>query len=380
MPGQAKNTKNAPRNDDSPSMTPSEYYQDQVQKGLIVEDPEQLIAMQHFQRVYDDLILENKKRENPLAIFRKPKLIKGLYLWGSVGIGKTFLMDCFFNFLPFPKKMRMHFHAFMQRIHNLLTQHQGEKDPLQVIAKELAQQTNVLCFDEFYVSDITDAMLLGRLLKALFAEGVCLVTTSNSKPDDLYKNGLQRSQFLPAIALLKKETDVLHIPTKVDYRMRHLKEAGVFYTPLDEKAKFNMEKSFETLTEGYEVSTTPITIYGREIKVIKKAGNVVWFDFPDICHVPRSQKDYLAIAKEFRTVFISNIPIIDEHEKDTICLFISLIDVLYDARVRLVFSAAESVELLYNRGFKILEYTRTHSRLSEMQSTDYFTGEFNVRH
>jgi cell division protein ZapE len=357
-------------------MTPLAYYQEQINKGVIFSDAQQQNAMQHLQNVYDDLIHEVKQRSKVLSIFRNPQLVKGLYLWGSVGIGKTFMMDCFYQCLPFPNKMRMHFHQFVQRIHNALTQHQGEKDPLQIIAKEIAKDTIVLCFDELFVSDITDAMLLGRLFKALFERGVCLVATSNAAPDELYKNGLQREQFLPAIALIKKNTTVIHIPTAIDYRLRHLKEAGVFYTPLNDETYQKMEKSFSSLTDGLSIETTPIEIAGRLIQVKKRAGDIVWFDFNEICRVPRSQKDYLIIAKEYRTVFISDIPIINANEKDTICLLISLVDVFYDARVRLVISAAEPVDQIYSRGYMILEYTRTHSRLLEMQSVDYFTNEF----
>lgn len=358
-------------------MTPLDYYLQQCKNGAIVEDSQQIIALQYLEKIYFSLLKEQKDRQGFAALFRKPQLVRGAYLWGGVGIGKTYMMDCFYNSLPFHTKMRMHFHKFMQRIHGSLTQHQGEKDPLYKIAKELSQEAIVLCFDELFVSDITDAMLLGRLFKALFANNVCLVATSNTAPDELYKGGLQREQFLPAIALIKKNTDVIHVPTLVDYRLRHLKEAGVFYTPLDENAKNNMEKSFVSLTEGMQIDTSPISIFGRKINVIKHAGDVIWFDFKEICHVPRSQKDYLAIAGKYRTIFISNIPNISENEKDTICLFISMIDVFYDAHVRLVISAADTIENLYNRGYMILEYTRAHSRLLEMQSVDYFTGEFN---
>ncbi len=357
-------------------MTPLDYYQEQCQKGVIFEDHQQLAALKNLQRVYEDLVAEQKQRTSLLAFLRKPHLVTGLYLWGGVGIGKTFIMDCFYNVLPFPNKMRMHFHQFMQSVHLSLKKHQGEQDPLQVIAKELAKNTLVLCFDEFFVSDITDAMILGRLLRALFANGVCLVTTSNVRPDDLYKNGLQRSQFLPAIAMIKQDTEVVHITTQVDYRLRHLKEAGVFYSPLDDTARNNMEKSFNTLTQAISLETAPILINSRQIKIEKQAGDIIWFEFAEICRVPRSQNDYLAIAQQYRTVFISNIPVIEANDKDTICLFISMVDVFYDARVRLVISAAESVPQLYSRGYKILEYTRTHSRLLEMQSVDYFTGEF----
>jgi cell division protein ZapE len=357
--------------------TPLDYYQAQCQNGFITEDPAQLAALKHFERVFHQLVEENSKRDGLFAFFRKPHLVEGLYLWGGVGIGKTFLMDCFFQALPFSNKMRMHFYQFMQLVHNELTRYQGEKDPLQLVADDIANQAIVLCFDELFVSDITDAMLLGRLFKALFARGVSLVTTSNVAPDDLYKYGLQRLQFLPAIAALKANMTVFHVPTKVDYRLRHLQEAGVFYTPLDDKARQNMEKSFETLTQHTPVDSEPIEIFGRPIKVKKKSQRVIWFEFAEICKVPRSQKDYLASAEQYQTVFISDIPAIEASAKDTICLFISLVDVFYDARIRLVISAAEPVPQIYSRGYMILEYTRTHSRLLEMQSVDYFTGEFD---
>lgn len=358
--------------------TPLEYYREQCNQGLIVEDPAQLAAMQHLQRVYQDLLTEEKNRNSLLAMFRKPQLVQGVYLWGGVGIGKTLLMDCLYHSLPTHKKMRMHFYQFMQLVHRQLTEHQGEKDPLQKIAKELANKTIVICFDELFVSDITDAMLLGRLFSALLNHGVCLIATSNAMPDDLYKNGLQRINFLPAIALLKKNMEVIHIPTSIDYRLRHLQEAGVFYTPLDEAAANNMEKSFFALIQDQSIQTTPITLHGRRIRVRKRTDKVIWFDFYDICTVPRSQQDYLAITEQYHTVLISDIPAISVSEKDTICLFISLIDVLYDARVRLVISSAEPVEKIYERGYMISEYTRTHSRLLEMQSLDYFSGEETV--
>jgi cell division protein ZapE len=356
-------------------MTPLNYYRQQCANGLISEDQQQLAVLEKLQKIYFELIKENKHRSGWFSWLYKPKLITGIYLWGGVGIGKTLLMDCFYKCLPFNNKMRMHFHQFMQLIHTDLVKYQGKSDPLQLVAREIASQTMILCFDELFVSDITDAMLLGRLFKALFDNGVCLVVTSNTPPNDLYKNGLQRSQFLPAIALLKQHTQVVHIPTAIDYRLRHLKEAGVFYTPLDQAARQNMEKTFSVLAEGKNINDTPIEIYGRLIQVVKQTDDVIWFEFSEICKVPRSQKDYLEISQKYRTVFISNIPIIEPNAKDTICLFISLVDVFYDANVRLVISAAEPVPEIYSRGYMILEYTRTNSRLLEMQSMDYFAGE-----
>ncbi len=356
-------------------MTPIDYYQDYLKKGLIQSDAEQLKVLDRLQKVYDALNIEHKKRSGWCGFLHKNSTIKGIYLWGGVGIGKTFMMDCFFYTLPFKQKMRMHFHMFMQRVHDELTKHQGEIDPLQRIASEIAKETIVICFDEFFVSDVADAMLLGRLFKALFSKGVCLVATSNIKPDDLYKNGLQRLQFLPAIALIKAHTETIHIISQVDYRLRHLKEAGVFYTPLGPVSDEKMQKAFDHLTSGYKVETSPIDINGRLIPIKKRAHDVIWFEFKEICSIPRSQHDYLVIADHYKTVFISDIPIIPENASDTICLFVSLVDVLYDAKVKLVISAAEPVPELYARGHMILEYARTNSRLIEMQSQDYFVGD-----
>jgi cell division protein ZapE len=359
-------------------MTPIEYYQAQAAKGFIIADPEQERVLQYLQNLQQNLLVEQHRRSGLMAFLQKNHTVKGVYLWGGVGIGKTFLMDCFFHTLPLNNKLRMHFHRFMQMVHEKLTVHQGEKDPLAVIAKELAQSAIILCFDELYVSDITDAMLLGRLFQSLFDNGVALVATSNVAPEDLYKNGLQRSRFLPAIELIKKNCDVVHIPSAIDYRLRHLKQAGVFYTPLDRKAARNMQESFSQLTAGMTISHEPVIINDRAITVYQRAGDVIWFEFKDICTAPRSNYDYLTIAKLYRTVFISNIPVIKENEKDTICLFIGLIDVLYDARVRLVISAAEPVEQIYNRGYMIMEYMRTNSRLLEMQSLDYFSDPISM--
>lgn len=357
-------------------MTPVDYYNDFLTKGLIQSDDEQLKVLDRLQKVYADLIVEHKKRFGWFSFLHKHSTVKGIYLWGGVGIGKTFMMDCFYNALPFKQKMRMHFHMFMQRVQDDLIRHQGEVDPLQAIAAEIASQTLVICFDEFYVSDVADAMLLGRLFKALFSKGVCLVATSNIPPDELYKDGLQRLQFLPAIALIKANTETFHITSQMDYRLRHLKEAGVFYTPLGALADEKMQKAFDILTKGYKIETAPININGRFIEIKKKAHDVIWFDFKDICSIPRSKHDYLVLANQFKTVFISDIPIIPENNRDTICLFVSLVDVFYDAKVKLVISAAEPVPELYSRGHMVLEYARTHSRLIEMQSKEYFAGEY----
>jgi len=349
-----------------------QYYQDQISKGSIVEDKQQLTVLSQLQEISAQLSEEQKKRYSLLGRFRKNHLVKGLYLWGGVGIGKTFIMDCFFNSLPFNQKLRVHFHQFMKTVHTELKQLQGKKNPLQVLAKHFAERNLIICFDEFFVSDIADAMILAGLFKALFAEGVSLVATSNIPPDELYKYGLQRSLFLPAIELIKKNTSVVHIESLTDYRLRHLIHAGVFYHPLNESAHQEMEKSFELLRESHSIETQPILICNRLIPIVKQAGGIVWFEFADICHVPRSQLDYLEISKKYHTVFISNIPYFKANDRNTINLFIRLIDVLYDAKIRLVCSATDIAENLYKEGPLQFEYMRTCSRLTEMQSENYF--------
>ncbi len=355
-------------------MTPLDYYHEQCDQGAISEDPQQISALKQLQRVYYDLLAEHHKRSTFFSALRSKQLIQGVYLCGRVGIGKTFMMDCFYHSLPFSQKMRMHFYQFMRMIHQQLTELQGKKNPLDSIAKELAKKAIVLCFDELVVYDITDAMLLGRLFNALFLQKVCLVATSNTMPDELYKHGLQRERFLPAIALLKKHTEVVFIPTDKDYRLSHLSEAGIFYTPLDNAAEHNMEKTFELLTRGMQLTQNPIAIEHRLIPVKKRAGQIVWFEFATICQTPRSHMDYLAIAQQFHTILISNIPVIPPDAKDTICLFMSMVDVFYDAGTRIVISAELPVTELYQQGYKVLEYARTSSRLLEMQSLDYFSA------
>ena len=340
--------------------------------GRFSKTSSQVRALQHLEKLRQHLLQENLKRAGIFASLRKPRLVKGMYLWGGVGVGKTFLMDCFYHTLPVSKKIRLHFHQFMSFVHAELNKHQGKKEPLQLIAAELAKKTLVLCFDEFFVTDIADAMLLGRLLEALFAEGVCLVATSNVEPDELYKNGLQRQHFLPAIALLKQGVEVMHLTGHTDYRLRHLKHAGVFYIPNDESAQDNMEKSFSLLSHNEAARSDALELLGREIPVVKQTAELVWFDFKVICGVPRSQEDYLALAGKYSTIFVSDLPILPPQSRDKISLFIKLVDVLYDARRRLVLSAEAPMEKIYFHGRLSFEYTRTLSRLQEMQSEDYF--------
>jgi cell division protein ZapE len=353
-------------------MTPLRIYLEKTESGAMVLDLAQLAVMQELNTVHHQLIREHRRRRTMTAILRKSKTVPGLYLCGGVGIGKTFMMDCFYQAIPFSQKLRMHFHGFMRMVHQKLKEQQGKKNPVKQIAKELAKKYMIICFDEFIVNDITDAMLLARLLDGLFASGVTLVATSNVLPVDLYKRGLQRDQFVPAILLIEHHTKIISMKTVADYRSRHLNHAGIFYVPNDDAAQEEMEKNFTMLSTHNEIHENVITICDREVRMRKSSGDIIWFNFADICRPPRSQQDYLALAETYKTVFISDIPVMAAHENDKIALFIRLIDVFYDAHVRLVISAEDTIEKLYVDGRMLFEYGRACSRLREMQSSHYF--------
>jgi cell division protein ZapE len=352
-------------------MTPLAYYQQQLAQGVISADAQQLAAIQNLDNIYHALLEEHQKRAKLWTLMRRPISVQGLYLWGSVGIGKTFMMDCFYHCLPFKEKKRMHFHAFMRMIHAELKKREGEKNPLATIAKQIANETMVFCFDELVVSDIVDAMMLARLFDALFAQGVCLIATSNIEPDRLYWRGLQREQFLPAIQLIKKHLKVMHITTTEDYRQLHLNKSATCYIPDDDIADENMEKDFNALINDHVAYSAPILLCDRQVSIVKQAGDVIWFDFNVLCKPPRSQHDYLAIADQYKTVMLSHIPIIEAHQDNIIALFIRLIDVLYDQKIRLIFSAAAELDDLYQGGKYTFEFQRTQSRLVEMQSHEW---------
>ncbi|MHA7841248.1 MAG: cell division protein ZapE [Gammaproteobacteria bacterium] len=354
--------------------TVTQLYQADLAAGIIFPDPVQAIAVQHLQQVSTALVKKNKKKLGAIrhwCPFGKKKSVKGLYLWGTVGIGKTYLMDIFYRSLPFEKKRRQHFHGFMKEVHVALKQLQGHKNPLKLIAKDIAKNIHVLCFDEFFVSDIGDAMLLAGLLEALLQWGVTLVATSNCAPDRLYHNGLQRSLFLPAIQLLKNHCTIFEMVSTQDYRLRQLEEEGVYFYPLNEQSEEKIAKIFAMLAEEGVCEGGEIIVEGRSIKTQRKATNVIWFDFENICNIPRSQIDYLAIAQLFSTVIISNVPQISKNHTNAITYFIYLVDIFYDHRVNLIVSAEVPITDLYPEGEKAFEFQRTQSRLIEMQSCYY---------
>jgi cell division protein ZapE len=358
-------------------MGPLDLYQTAVSKGDIQSDVAQLQAMERLQSLY--LALTKQENEPGLIakLFAKPKreLIPGLYFWGGVGRGKTFLMDLFFDSLPFEQKSRMHFHRFMRHVHHALTDLQGEADPLRKIALDFADKNRVLCFDEFFVSDITDAMILAGLLEVLFENGVTLVATSNVEPVNLYENGLQRSKFLPAIALIEKNTQILNVDSGTDYRLRVLESAEIYHYPLDRQADEVLLQSFNSLSPDAGKADIVLDIEGREIKTRFCGDGVVWFDFPEICEGPWSQIVYIEIAMLYQTVLVSNLPRFTEQSENAARRFISLVDEFYDHSVKLIISAESPILDIYQGERLKFEFQRTESRLQEMQSNEYLGRE-----
>jgi cell division protein ZapE len=367
------------------NLSPLARYERDLQREDFRRDPSQAQAVQHLQTLYEALVADwHAQKSSALNGFFKKlfssstkPMIRGLYFWGGVGRGKTYLMDNFFESLPFQQKMRMHFHRFMRRVHSELKQLDGQKNPLQKVADIIAAETKVICFDEFFVSDITDAMILGMLMSELFERGVVLVATSNIVPDGLYKDGLQRARFLPAIELLKKHTYIVNVDGGVDYRLRALEQAELYHYPLDAQADLSLQKSFRSLLTslGDEKSNQVLIVEGREIHSRFSAEGIVWFDFEAICDGPRSQNDYIELSKEYHSVFISNVPALGRANDDQARRFVNLVDEFYDRHVKLVVSAAMPLVELYSDGKLSFEFQRTVSRLLEMQSHEYLGME-----
>ncbi|MCH2557304.1 MAG: AFG1 family ATPase [Alcanivorax sp.] len=359
-------------------MTPLEKYQADLARPEFVHDAAQEEAVRALDHLHHRLC-DARPPAGLLARLRKSKRRpeKGLYMWGGVGRGKTYLMDVFFQCLPFEEKRRMHFHRFMQKVHRQMRERQGEKNPLTSIAREFAQRYRVLCFDEFFVTDITDAMILATLMQTLFDEGVTLVATSNIEPDGLYKDGLQRARFLPAIELLKQHTRVMNVDGGHDYRLRVLEQAELFHCPLGAEADRFMEERFAALASehGRHRANGNILVEGRKIATVKSTDDVVWFDFTALCDGPRSQNDYIEIAREFHTVLVSDVQRMGAGSDDRARRFINLVDEFYDRGVKLVITAETPIEDLYTGDRLGFEFERTRSRLLEMQSQDYLARE-----
>ena len=338
-------------------------------------DPAQRRAIEALQRCANDWALYKSRRSNALKkLINRPEIPRGVYMFGGVGRGKSFLMDCFFDAVPIKRKARLHFHEFMREVHRELTGLQGTQNPLDVLGARMAKRYKLICFDEFHVADITDAMILYRLLIALFENGVGFVTTSNFKPDDLYPGGLHRDRILPAIALLNQRLEVLNVDDGTDYRSRTLEQAKLYHMPLGLEADALMTEAFNQLATVPDEDAL-LHIEAREIQALRKGGDVVWFDFRQLCGGPRSQNDYLELAQRFHTVMLSNVPHMPVSMASPARRFTWLIDVLYDRRVKLVMSAAVPPEELYTEGPLAHEFVRTVSRLNEMQSKEFLELE-----
>jgi cell division protein ZapE len=364
--------------------SPLQLYEGSKTAGKILPDDAQKNAVMQLQAVHD-AFLQRWRRANAVtgklrALFGMEKAdpILGLYLWGGVGRGKTFLMDLFFHSLPTPRKLRMHFHRFMLMVHNRLAQAAGIANPLDHVAESIAREAEVLCLDEFFVSDIGDAMILANLLEALFERGGVLVTTSNIPPDQLYETGLQRKQFLPAIALIRKYTKVVNVDGGVDYRMRSWERAPLFHCPANAVSEEKLAALFRDLAQEQVVEEGKILeVQGRSIESKRCGDEVVWFDFKQICTSPRGAADYIELARLFHSVIVSHVPVFNEKNNDEARRFITMIDEFYDRKVKIALSAMADLDHLHEGGGLAFPFERTRSRLLEMQTREYLAMPHN---
>ena len=367
-------------------MSLTEQYKKALQQPDMVHDAVQEQAILKLEALHQTLMTNNKntllnaiKKISPFKTFQ-PEPVQGLYFWGGVGRGKTWLMNLFYEELDTNNKYRIHFHHFMLDIHEKLgvlgKQKNSSKNPLQKIARDLSKKYKLLCIDEFIVTNITDAMILSELLHTLFKYRVCLVATSNRVPDDLYLNGLQRERFLPAIELIKRHTEVVQLDGGIDHRTSLLEQADVFYTPITENTHQQIKQRMQELAITPVIENKTLDILKREIHTIICSEEIAWFDFDIICTAPRATQDYIELAQQFNTIIVSNIPVMDEHSDDKARRFIYLIDELYDRNVKLIASAAASPEKLYQGEMLAFAFRRASSRLIEMRSHQYLSQSY----
>jgi cell division protein ZapE len=350
------------------------YQQTLAERGYD-SDPAQLLAVDALERCENEWADYKARRSNALTqLIRHPPIPRGVYLHGGVGRGKSFLMDCFFQSVPLRRKTRLHFHEFMREVHRELQDLKGTANPLAELGRRIARRFRLICFDEFHVADVTDAMILHRLLEALFVNRVSIVTTSNFHPDDLYPNGLHRDRILPAIELLKDKLEVIGVDNGTDYRRRTMERVRLYHSPLGPEAEVALTEAFEQLAEVRDEDPV-LHIEHREITARRKAGGVIWFDFRFLCGGPRSQNDYLEIASRFHTLVLSGVPQMQPRMASEARRFTWLVDVLYDRRVKLIMSAEVLPEDLYPEGPLAHEFPRTISRLNEMQSAEFLALE-----
>ena len=356
-------------------MSVVERYHREIAARGFRPDPAQLAGAQALERCAEEWRAYKGQRSNALLkLVNRPPVPRGVYLHGGVGRGKSFLMDCFYLSVPLTRKVRLHFHEFMREVHRELGTLQGTVNPLDELGRRMAKRHRLICFDEFHLSNITDAMILHRLLAALVHHGVGLVVTSNYRPDDLYPDGLHRDRVLPAIALLNDQLELVEVDNGSDYRCQVLGAITLYHSPLGSQADSAMERAFAQIAEMGDESPV-LQIEAREIHARRRAGGVVWFDFSALCGGPRSQNDYLEIASQFHTVLLSNVPLLPLRLAAEARRFTWLIDVLYDRRVKLIVSAADQPDTLYTEGPMVKEFRRTASRLLEMRSAQYLASE-----
>jgi len=361
--------------DDARIDAPSARYRAGVLAGMWQDDPAQAGALAAFDRLWRELGEASTPSLWQRLRRRDVQSARGIYLWGRVGRGKTFLCDLFFEAAPLVAKRRVHFHRFMQGVHAQLRTLEGHSDPLVDVAARIAEQVRLLVLDEFFVGDIGDAMILGNLLRALFERGVVLVTTSNTQPAQLYKEGLQRERFLPAIALIEQHCEIVELVSPQDWRLRALKQAPVYYTPPGATAERALLAAFNRVARGQVQHDFVLALNGRELVARQEAHGVIWFAFDVLCEGPRAVADYIELAKAYHTILVSNVPQFTPQTDDAARRFIELVDEVYDRGVNLVLSAAAPIIDLYDGERLRAEFARTESRLIEMQSADYLARE-----
>ncbi|MFZ2651533.1 MAG: cell division protein ZapE [Burkholderiaceae bacterium] len=354
-------------------MAVKEIYERTLRERGFSADAAQRSALDSLQRCEGEWVAYKARRSNALTkLVSRPPIPRGVYLHGGVGRGKSFLMDCFYLSVPLQRKTRLHFHEFMREVHRELAELQGSADPLQELGRRIALRHRLICFDEFHVADVTDAMILHRLLEALFENRVSLLATSNFHPSELYPNGLHRERILPAIRLLEAQCEIVGIGEGTDYRRLTFAQLGLYHQPLDAGADSAMQLAFERLAEAKDEDPV-LHIEHRELRSRRRAGGVVWFDFQTLCGGPRSQNDYLELATRFHTVLVSDVAQLSPRLASQARRFTWLVDVLYDRNVKLILSAAVEPASLYTEGPLAHEFPRTVSRLLEMQSAIYLS-------
>lgn len=357
-----------------------QHYQQAIAEHGHEHDAAQMRVVEALQKTGEQLLTAEAEKNSLAARLGhwfgfKPAPIAGVYLWGGVGRGKTWLMNLFYQQLPLENKLRLHFHHFMLDVHAQLARQQKQKNPLRMVARDYAQKYRLICLDEFIVTNITDAMLLYGLLEALFSFGVTLIATSNRIPDDLYKNGLQRERFVPAIELIKRYSQVIHLDSDTDHRQKLLEQSDVYYSPITAETTNQLEQRMRALAVSDVRCSTQITVNNRQIAVHAVADQIIWFEFEVLCNTPRAAQDYIVLAREYHTLILTDVPVMGESMDDKARRFIYLIDELYDRRVKLILSAATAPENLYNGQMLEFAFHRTSSRLIEMRSSQYLARQ-----